>query len=160
MPHIPLPKFTFLCGPPGSGQTELIKALVEQDDSLLRMDFTSCIHDLVANLFPDSFPFTMDPLGEHADKSIMGYDMAQVPDDEFLPISTVTVEQAFYGFSDALRDLFGPRALGLMSLRAYRHSGSSHIFERIIFSDALNPEDIEVFIDVFGKENCLAIHLG
>lgn len=154
-----LPRFTFLCGEWGQGQGELIREIVFEDDNILRLDFTAPIHDMISNLFPDSLPVTLDPL-EHLDKGVLGYDPELAPCDEFMRLSRVRIRDLLENLVAGLRVTFGPQALGLLALRTYHQHNTAQIFERVIFSDANDPADAEVFVNQFGGENCLAIHLG
>lgn len=142
---INLPKVTLLCGRWGQGQIPLTKLLCNEDDNLIRMDFTAHVHDAVAQLFPDVMPVTMDPM-EVLDKSI-GPGPARVQD----LMENLVV---------ALRSTFGSDALGRLAVTYLEQHDTFEMFARVIYTDCIDVEDARVIIDHVGSENVLAILLG
>lgn len=143
---ISLPRFTFLCGPPSQGQGPLTRALIHEDDNLIRIDFTYPIQEIITTLFPDSCPVTLDPLDNMSTKVHPDY--------------TVTLRDVMAGYVYTQRRLFGTDALGKFAHRKCLNEGTFSLFDRLIFPDCTDPEDAQVFIDQSLASDCLAVFMG
>lgn len=156
---IQLPQFTFLCGHLGQGQIALMKALIAQDDQIIRLDFTYPLQEFLSQLFPESCPAILDPL-DHLENGILGYSVDEALNQDFPQIGSNTINNFLQATQGGLRSAFGPAALGFLALRYIRQTDLVQNFDRLLFTDATTPEDIQVFIDEFGHNENLCIHLG
>lgn len=148
-PPIPLPKFTFLLGAPGSGQTELATAIAARDDSLGVYDFEEPLRRATHELFFGGFDVDRD-LTDPTQR-----------DQLVLPPGAKTVDDWLKEFHYELKCRFGPSVLARIALADYlRNEASIHVFERILFRDATYRDEVGVFVDHFGGQNILCIHLG
>lgn len=156
---IKLPQFTFLCGRLGQGQVSLMKALVAESDQIIRLDLTYPLHEFLNQLFPDSCPAVLDPL-ENLSHGLLGYPPTDASNHDFPEIGEETIESFLLTAHDSLIQLFGPAALGLLSLRYIRNADLVQNFDHLLFTDATCRADVKLFIDTFGPDECLCIHLG
>jgi hypothetical protein len=156
---INLPQFTFLCGRLGQGQGSLMREIIAQDDQVIRIDFTYPLQDFLAQMFPNTCPVVLDPL-DNLNHGLLGYPTSEAYNYDFPEIGEENIHSFLQRTEHSLRVLFGDSALGILSLRYIRQHDIVQNFNRILFPDAINPNDIDVFINAFGKENCLCIHLG
>jgi len=159
---INLPQFTFLCGRLGLGQIPLMKALVEQDDQVIRLDFTYPLHEFLLELFPDSCPAVLDPL-ENLDRGLLGYPATEASQHDYTEIGSNTIGSFLRTMDEGLRNTFGDGALGLLSTRYIKQAQLTDNFDHLLFTDATNRRDIEIVMREFqhlDNSDFLCIHLG
>lgn len=159
LPPLPLPQFTFLCGSLGQGQIELMTELVARDDNLIRMDLTYPIHGFLSDLFPDTCPAMVDPLA-NLSHGLLGHAPREAANHDYPALGGVDINQFIISMSACLRQLFGPSALAIISNRYIIQHDILESFQRVIFTDATRPEDIQLFINHYGTPNVLCIHPG
>jgi len=147
-PLVPLPHFTFLCGKPNSGQSELAQFLVHNDDGAEFCDFERPLRDGVRAIFSDA--------GIDGDFMV---DLTSTIERERLLLGTsTTVEGALEYLDDMLMEKLGSDYLGRLALAKIEGQGTSFIFDRIIFRDCEHLSWAEPFLEI--EPLSLFIHCG
>jgi hypothetical protein len=139
-----LPTFTFLTGPNGVGKTTLANMLFDEIPGLQARSFAEPIRAAFRAMFYDG-DISLD---------------LRRPDFKLQPTPGFTILQrdAMNKLGDAIRAIFGPRALGEMALHFVQVDGE--YFERFIFDDARRLNDVLPIIETFGVKECLLIDLS
>lgn len=147
MTALPLPKFTFLCGPNTPAKYELCKLITSLDDTLWWTDIESTLREATIALF-----FGGDLLGvnltlpEELSKKLPGFD--------------ISVEAWLAAFRTGLENNVDPAAVGRIALQQYKTEGYSDIYDRFLWRDVDNLNDTVPFLAEFGADPILYIHVG
>ena len=138
-----LPKFTFLCGPRNSGQIALARAISDQDEEINFLDFEEPIRNATQELLFDGFNSSRDMVSEAARAKPISQDS--------------TLDQFYDSLELQLRN--NSVSLGGIAYASWYGNGMEAIFDRFLYRDCRNPDDMLFFINRYADE-CLAIHLN
>lgn len=145
---IRLPAFTFLNAPPRSGKSTLATLLEEQDQSLVRISFAEPLRSVLISLF---YP---EELGDAQSKDFRDPAVKA----QGIPLTpSWTNEQFLIDFYRWLESKTNEHILGDI---AKRHiSKLAEYYSRFVFDDARTVGDVAPFINAFGADECLMIHI-
>lgn len=152
MPIINLPKYTFINGPPGSGNITLAELLCKNDLQLYRESFANPIRDMMyAVFYPEEGPisFSFDLRHTEAKKAFM-----KVPDK-----SPMTNRAAMISFSECwMKPIFGEEIFGRLALA--RCKEQEDFYERFVFDDSgFAPEAQYIISTEGGPKDFLLLRL-
>lgn len=146
-----LPRFTFLSGPPNSGQVELAQAINKLDPDLYQFDFEEPLRLCAQQLFLGGF----DP-----DFDLTNPEIRKLPLPHIITTLKIDYNAFLFDFAEWIRDWYGAEILGRLALADHKRNEAAvpHLHRRLLFRDA-TPFDVRVFENEF-PERCLVIHLG
>lgn len=143
---IKLPAYTFLNAPAGSGKTTLAQLLSEQDQGLIHLSFAAPLRmALLATFYPEELPMGGLNLQDQTVKKrpIVG---TNYPHERFL-----------IDYGNWLKEKTNAHIIGDLGKRAVDSVRS--YYTRFLFDDARIVADIAPFINAFGAEECMLIHI-
>lgn len=147
-----LPRFTFLCGPYGCGQNELAHAIsgLDLDNSLGLADLEEPLRDATLDLFFEGYLID----GSNPDISNPMIKQKRLPE----PVGMLTVGDWIGSFRGMLVEQFGADILARLAIKRQREA--TFQWERYLYRDLRNPEDMARMIAEHEKDNCLFINCG
>lgn len=145
MTSLPLPKFTFLCGPNTPAKLELAKAIADQDDTIMVGEFETPLREATVALFFDNNLMDIDL--SKSDQRTAAMPGFQQSAEDWIPVLEHTI------------NMFGGWTLGRIALQRQQDSGMDSVFERFLYRDVRYPVDATPFLDKYCAE-CLLLHHG
>jgi hypothetical protein len=143
---IRLPPLTFLSGPPGCGKSTIADALSKQDSGLCRCSIAEPIRmALLSTFYPDQMTLGID-LRDGAVKASV------------IPGTGITHRQWMISFSEFMKSLFGKQIFGDLAKRQLELQ--TMYYDRFVFDDCRFADELRPFINAYGGQNCLIVHIN
>jgi hypothetical protein len=143
--HVPLPPFTFICGPAESGKSTLAALLCSADSGAVRVSFAEPIRNAMAAVFYPDRPLDTPDFRDATVKA------------EMIPGTPITHRAWMVAFSSFMKQTHTKYIFGELAKRTCE--SLSEYYSRFVFDDMRYLDEINPFCLAFGKDQCLIIHL-
>lgn len=140
---LPLPKFTFICGPRNeTGRSELRDALLSRDPDMMRLDLEEPLRIATQDIL------------------FGGFDPMRDLDPEEMTSLGCKVSEFMSALERMMREEYLKPALGMLLWKSFHEMGHATVFDRFITSDCHRIEDADYVASQTAKSQVLCIQLG